>query len=168
MGATCLFLITDGTHLKKSFQLTIIEECIDLSWQHCYIMLDLKLSGKVNCRSVMGETRGWCSLTRWGSSPQQHSGGCTWGPSARRWRSGCSTDQEPDQGDLRPGQEQWLLYDSQCGAIIVLTIKRGFINFFIKLNWWHFHHSGLPAPVYLSTHFLMQTLSLFLVRSRGA
>lgn len=43
-------------------------------------------------------------LTRRGSSPQQHSGGCTWAFSGRKWQSGCSMDQGPDQGDLRTGQ----------------------------------------------------------------
>lgn len=44
------------------------------------------------------------SLTRTGSSPPPHSAGCTWGSSGRRRRSGCSTDPEPDQGVLQPGQ----------------------------------------------------------------
>lgn len=52
-------------------------------------------------------TQAGCCLTRRGSSPQQRSGGCTWASSARRWRSGCSLDQEPDQGDLRTGREHW-------------------------------------------------------------
>lgn len=43
-------------------------------------------------------------LTRRGSSPRQHSADCTWASSARRRRSGCSTDREPDRGDLETGQ----------------------------------------------------------------
>lgn len=61
-----------------------------------------RLVGKLNilshpppsCQRVM-------YLTRRGSSPRQHSGGCTWAFSGRRWRSGCSRGQEPDQGDLQ-------------------------------------------------------------------
>lgn len=49
-------------------------------------------------------TRPHCSyLTRPGSSPRRHSAGCTWASSARRRRSGCSTDQELNQGDLEAG-----------------------------------------------------------------
>lgn len=43
-----------------------------------------------------------CSDFTWtDSSPQQHISDCTWAPSGRRLRPGCSTDQVPDQGDLR-------------------------------------------------------------------
>lgn len=43
-----------------------------------------------------------CSDFTWtDSSPQQHISGCTWAPSGRRLRPGCSMDQVPDQGDLR-------------------------------------------------------------------
>lgn len=43
-------------------------------------------------------------LTRPGSSPRRHSAGCTWASSAHRRHSGCSTDQELNQGDLEAGR----------------------------------------------------------------
>ena len=54
---------------------------------------------------------GRCHLTRRGSSPQQHSGGCTWVISGCRRRSGCSTGQEPDQEDLHTGEEYTAIKD---------------------------------------------------------
>lgn len=73
----------------------------------------IKTNDSTNVRCVE-VTRPGGFLTRRGSSPRQRSAGRTWASSARRRRSGCNTDREPDQEDLETGpvhEIHWQLKD---------------------------------------------------------
>lgn len=124
--------------------------------QLCWILLQ-NAGLTMFSHNVQSRTRR--DLTRRGSSPQQHSGGCTWAFSGRRWRSGCSMDQEPDQGDLQTGQEhiQITVPERELSDWLFRMVKHPFRRVFFK-SWSSGFLVGLEIqilpPAGLETYFL--------------
>lgn len=91
-------------------------------------------------------------LTRPGSSPRRHSAGCTWASSAHRRHSGCSTDQELNQGDLEAGRGAvGERRNASCGAggeekvWGVASVHSGLLGHLCQWN--SLPHLGLDAQV---------------------